>query len=143
MTLSIFPDVNVWLTLTYQRHVHFQIADDWYNTLDESCVIYFSRQTQLGLFRLLTNVAVMQEHAYTQRDCWQYYEEWMVSGRAKMMPEPFELEKYFIARTSYEQSSTKEWADAYLAAFAESAGLQLVTFDKVLAGKAKGSILLA
>ena len=34
------------------------------------------------------------------------------------------------------------WSDAYLAAFAETAGLTLVTFDQALAGKVKGAILL-
>jgi len=36
----------------------------------------------------------------------------------------------------------KQWADAYLAAFAEAANLTLVTFGRVLAGKAKGAVLL-
>jgi predicted nucleic acid-binding protein len=37
---------------------------------------------------------------------------------------------------------TKRWADAYLAALAETAELTLVTFDRVLAGKVKGAVLL-
>jgi predicted nucleic acid-binding protein len=32
--------------------------------------------------------------------------------------------------------------DAYLAAFAETAGVQLVTFDRALAAKVKGAVLL-
>lgn len=142
MTSLIIPDVNVWLALTYKNHIHFQIADDWYNELDEASVLHFCRQTQLGLFRLLTNATVLHDDAYTQRDCWRFYEAWMTSGRARMMAEPYELERYFKARTTRDQSSTKEWADAYLAAFAEAVGLQLVTFDRVLAAKSKGSILL-
>jgi predicted nucleic acid-binding protein len=39
-------------------------------------------------------------------------------------------------------SSPKEWMDAYLAAFAEAGKLTLVTFDRALAGKAKGAVLL-
>ena len=41
------------------------------------------------------------------------------------------------------QAATKQWADGYLAAFAETAGIQLVTFDRALAAKVKDAVLLA
>lgn len=40
-------------------------------------------------------------------------------------------------------ATPKAWADAYLAAFADAAGLMLVTFDKALTAKAKGALLLS
>jgi toxin-antitoxin system PIN domain toxin len=142
MTLSVFPDLNLWLALTNKGHCHFQSSDAWYDSLDESTVLYFCRHTQMGFFRLLTNTSVMSSDTRTQSECWQIYEDWLEKGRARMMAEPVGLERYFKARTKNDQSSTKEWADAYLAAFAEAARLQLVTFDKALAGKSKGAILL-
>jgi predicted nucleic acid-binding protein len=59
-----------------------------------------------------------------------------------MMGEPPSLDPLFRARTSSNEMATKQWADGYLAAFAEAAQLTLVTFDRALAGKAKGSVLL-
>ena len=46
------------------------------------------------------------------------------------------------ARSMADSVSPKMWMDAYLAAFAETAGLTLVTFDRALAGKVKGAMLL-
>jgi predicted nucleic acid-binding protein len=53
------------------------------------------------------------------------------------------MEAIFKARTDSNQVSPKVWNDAYLAAFAEAAGLTLVTFDRALAGKTKGAVLLS
>ena len=57
MKSSLFPDVNVWLALTHRRHIHHQIAADWFRERDEA--MYFCRFTQLALLRLLTNEQVM------------------------------------------------------------------------------------
>jgi toxin-antitoxin system PIN domain toxin len=142
MTSLVFPDVNVWFALNYEGHTHFETSDAWFNSLDEASVLYFCRHTQMGLFRLLSNPVAIPKETRTQRQCWEIYETYINNGRSKMLAEPYELERYFKSRTSSEHSSTKEWADAYLAAFAEAAQLQLVTFDKALAGKSKGAILL-
>ena len=53
-----------------------------------------------------------------------------------------DLESPLRVMTKAAIASPKTWMDAYLAAFAETAGLTLVTFDRALAGKTKGSILL-
>jgi predicted nucleic acid-binding protein len=52
------------------------------------------------------------------------------------------LEERLRERTGSGSVAPKTWMDAYLAAFAEAGGLTLVTFDKALAGKAKGAVLL-
>jgi hypothetical protein len=52
------------------------------------------------------------------------------------------MEDELRRRTSQAIVAPKLWADAYLAAFAEAAGLTLVTFDRALAGKVKGAVLL-
>ena len=53
------------------------------------------------------------------------------------------LDSVFRSATQGTQASPKELADAYLASLAKTARLTLVTFDKALAGKAKGALLLA
>jgi uncharacterized protein len=117
------------------------MAQAWFDGLDEQMLV-FCRQTQLGFFRLLTNPAVMGDETVTQRQCWAIYEDWLVGGRAVLQAEPPGIEAAFRARTLALEPAHKTWLDAYLAAFAEAAGLTLVTFDRTLAGKVKGAVLL-
>jgi toxin-antitoxin system PIN domain toxin len=142
MTSSVFPDVNVWLALSSPDHQHFHAAWKWYRALPNDVVLSFCRITQLGLLRLLTTRSVMGKGALTQAQAWRAYDRWREAGGAEFADEPFDLEPNFRARSSAQQASPKEWADSYLAAFANSAQLTLVTFDQALAAKAKGAVLL-
>jgi len=134
--------VNVWLALSSPDHEHFQSAWFWYRMLPEGTVLLFCRITQLGLLRLLTTKAAMGLGTLTQVEAWQTYDRWIDSGGAKLVEEDAEVERLFRSNSNSVQVSPKAWADAYLAAFAEAADLTLVTFDRALAGKAKGAVLL-
>ena len=143
MTSSLLPDVNVWVALHHQKHQHHQITLEWFNSLDERVKLVFCRQSQLGLFRLLTMSAVMGNEVSTQQHCWTIYRKWIAGGRAEYQSEPAGIESAFQARTFATEPAPKTWTDAYLAAFAETANLTLVTFDKGLAAKTKRAVLLA
>jgi len=143
MSLLLLPDVNVWVALHHQAHLHHEFANTWFDSLDQLSTLIFCRQTQMGFFRLLTTEAVMGDEALTQRECWDRYWKWLKGGRAAFRTEPAGMEKAFQARTMKDAHSPKEWTDAYLAGFAELGGLKLVTFDPALAAKAKGAVLLA
>jgi predicted nucleic acid-binding protein len=58
------------------------------------------------------------------------------------MNEPSGLEPRFRTLTRRRHPAAKHWADSYLAAFAASAELTLVTFDRAMRGKVKPLILL-
>jgi predicted nucleic acid-binding protein len=77
------------------------------------------------------------------RDCWQVYDDWIDTGQAVLLPEPAMMEDELRRRMSQAIVVPKLWADAYLAAFADAAELTLVTFDRALAGKVKGAVLLS
>jgi toxin-antitoxin system PIN domain toxin len=143
MTSSVFPDVNVWLALAYPGHVHHGAAAEWFHSLRGDELFIFCRHTQMGLFRILTTEAAMGPDVRTQRQCWELYERWTSAGKAVLLPDPDGLEEAFEARTSADSPLPKTWADAYLAAFAECGNCTLVTFDRALAARAQGSILLA
>jgi len=143
MTSSAFPDVNVWLALTSPDHEHSQSAWNWYRRLPEGASLYFCRITQLGLLRLLTTRAVMGAGTLSQSEAWQAYDQWLTKGGARLCAEATDLETRFRRYSHASQSSPKVWADAYLAAYAESRGLTLVTFDRALAGKVAGALHLA
>lgn len=142
MTLPLFPDVNLWIALHHELHVHHETASAWFGSLPPHSTLVFCRQTQMGFFRLVTTEAVMGDEALTQRQCWDRYWRWLKSGRAVFRAEPPGMEKAFQARTMKDAPSPKEWMDAYLAAFAETGGLRLATFDRALAGKVKGAVML-
>jgi hypothetical protein len=131
MKSSHFPDVNVWLALTHNRHVHHAIAASWFDSLgDES--VFFCRFTQLGLLRLLTNRQVMGAEVMGQRSAWRAYRRWFEDERVEFHREPEspDFERLFEELSTRPHPSTKLWADAYLAAFAKTAGLTVATFDR-------------
>ena len=141
-TRLLFPDVNVWLALSHQIHVHHERAVRWFGTLGPESVLAFSRQTQMGWFRLLTTRAVMGDEALTNRSCWSLYRYWIASGKAVLLAEESGIEQRFEQMSWAGESSPKLWMDAYLAAFAEAGKLPLVTFDRALAARVSGAFLL-
>lgn len=62
--------------------------------------------------------------------------------RFALLPEPEGFETVFRKAAHSSLASPKAWADAYLSAFAEAAQVELVTFDKALARRTAGSVLL-
>jgi uncharacterized protein len=139
---SVFPDVNVWLALSSPDHQHFSSAWNWYRALPAQTALVFCRLTQLGLLRLLTTQSVMGQGTLTQAQAWDAYDRWGESAGVEFAEEPDGLEEIFRSFTGSQQASPKEWAEAYLTAFSAVAEAALVTFDRALAGKAVGAVLL-
>ncbi|HEV3145841.1 MAG TPA: hypothetical protein VGZ47_18270 [Gemmataceae bacterium] len=85
-----------------------------------------------GLLRLASNPSVFGNDVLTLPDAWQKYDLFLSDPRISFFEEPADIE---ISRRMYTQIQTfspKVWNDAYLAAFAVTAGLELVTCDKAL-----------
>jgi toxin-antitoxin system PIN domain toxin len=141
-TSFLFPDINVWVALTHAGHVHHHVASDWYVSLESDVRFHFCRFTQLGFLRLLTAEAVMGDDVLKQPEAWTVYDRWLEDERVSLLEEPPGIERRFRTLTRLKSASPKVWADAYLAAFAETAQVTLVTFDRALRNKAKPMILL-
>jgi toxin-antitoxin system PIN domain toxin len=141
-TSFLFPDINVWVALSHAGHVHHLVARDWFDSLEPDVRFCFNRFTQLGLLRLLTAEAVMGDEVLDQPEAWAVYDEWQEDDRVGFLEEPVGLERRFRTLTRLKQAAPKAWADAYLAAFAETSQLTLVTFDRAFRGKTKPLILL-
>lgn len=139
---SLFPDINVWVALTYEGHAHHSTAAEWFATSPADATFAFCRFTQLGLLRLLTAEAVMGDEVMTQPQAWAVYDRWLGDPRVEFVDEPAEIETRFRALTRLRRPATKDWADSYLAAFATVGQLTLVTFDRGMRSKAKSAILL-
>lgn len=138
---SMLPDVNVWLALSYDLHPHHEVTKRWFATVGRDS-LFFCRVTQLGLLRLLTNRMVVGSGVLNQRGAWQAYGQLLADRRIGFMKEPAGLDEVFRRRSDREEVSLKRWTDDYLAAFAESAGVRLVTLDQALAERASDSVLL-
>jgi toxin-antitoxin system PIN domain toxin len=141
-TTSLFPDINVWVALTYEGHVHHVAAAAWFAGLHPDATLAFCRFTQLGLLRLLTTQAVMGDEVMTQPQAWVAYDRWLQDPCVTFINEPAEIEPRFRSLTRRRQPATKDWADSFLAAFATAGGLTLVTFDRGLRAKARSAVLL-
>ena len=140
-TSSSFPDVNVWLALLIEDHIHRKSAREWWDSEDSEW-IGFTRFTQVSVLRVLTTAAAMNNRPLNMRDAWKAYDGLFVDDRVALIPEPAGLESHFREYTRSSQASPKVWADAYLAAFAGISGAKVVTFDRALAGLAPDSLLL-
>jgi uncharacterized protein len=126
------PDVNVWLALTFDSHIHHPAAKTWFDNLPESAACLFCRLTQQGFLRLATSPTVFGKHTLNLADAWQKYGLLLSDPRVGYAEEPAGLEPLWRGLTQSQSYSPKVWNDAYLVAFAQAATLHLVSFDQGL-----------
>jgi len=141
MTSLTFPDINVWLALVTSEHVHHASATRWWE--QETGRIGFSRLTQMGLLRLMTTAAAMDDKPLTMAEAWRVHDRLFDDDRVSFISEPVGIETRFRECASGETASPKLWADAWLQAFAECAGGVMVTFDRALGARARKAVLLS
>jgi len=73
MSSLSFPDINVWLALLLEDHVHRRAAKQWWDA-DRSEAVGFIRLTQVGVLRLLTTPAAMNGKPLTMSAAWSAYD---------------------------------------------------------------------
>jgi toxin-antitoxin system PIN domain toxin len=133
---SYLIDINVWLALMWEGHPHTGPAETWLKSIPERRVeLLFSRVTQLGLMRLLTNKTIMGDSVLTVGEAVGAIGRWYEDPRVRLAAEPPGIDRVFrtVLAVLANQAATKAIMDAYLVAFAELAGATLVTFDRALA----------
>ena len=123
------PDINVWLALAFEAHAHHRPAADWFDN-QESGSCAFCRFTPQGLLRLGTNPAVFGDEALSMSRAWACYDLLLSDERVYFREEPTGIENLWRKHSRHRKYSHKVWSDAYLAAFAEAAGIEVVTFDR-------------
>jgi len=122
-------DINVWIALTFDTHIHHPPAKIWFDGLtDEMC--YFCRMTQQGFLRLSTNRKMHGINTLTLDEAWEKYDRFMSDSMVSFAAEPLGLEPYWRSFTQGQTFSTHVWNDAYLAAFAVVGGYGIITFDQ-------------
>jgi len=128
MILSL-PDVNLWIALVAEGHVHHVPAREWFAAQPDASVA-FCRITQMGLLRLLTNSNVMGRAPRTIVQAWETFEQLRADRRLDFATESDRLDAVWRPLMTQAGVGPSSWTDAYLAAFAEANSYSLVTFDR-------------
>ena len=103
------------------------------NVASPDARLAFTRFTQLGVLRLLTNVAVMGDPLLTLHKAWAVYDRWLEDPRVESFPEPRTAEASFrkLAQ-AHGTKPTSKWVDSWLLACSSEGSGTLVTFDRAL-----------
>lgn len=127
--MTYLPDVNVWVALTSDRHVHHLPAKQWLDGIRNEQIV-FCRLSELGFLRLLTNRHVMQNDVLGPIQAWQAYDAFRADPRIIFLPEPRDFGEQWRRAETEVSSSPNAWTDAYLATFAKNVNASVVTFDR-------------
>jgi len=113
----------------------------WHANLASNDRLIFSRYTQLGFLRLLTNEAVMGDQILALGEAWRTYDRWLEDPRVEFYPEPNGVDSTFRKMTRHlsTQPASKAIGDCWLLAFTAGIQATLVTFDRALYSHAKKS----
>ncbi len=123
------PDVNVWIALSAPYHAKHPAARQYWETRLATRV-WFCRHTALGLKRLLCQASIMGEQVKTTQQAWVAWQSLMELHEVGMMTEPDALDAELQRLAQNVSWPGPMWSDAYLAAFATSANLRIVSFDR-------------
>ena len=134
------PDVNVWIALTSDQHVHHTAAKRWIKNLDADRLA-FCRITELGFLRLLTNHHVMGGGALVPAQAWDIYDVLRDDPKIVFTPEPPAFSNHWRQIGKQISGGPNAWTDAYLAAFASCEEMIVATFDRRFKALSQCSVL--
>lgn len=120
------PDTNFWFALLVPEHPFHPRALAFWET---SSHLALNRIVAMGLLRLLTNPVVMGHKPLEVTAAWTVYWKLKHESGVVLLPEPEGLDDA-LETLVHGGIPPRLWTDAYLAAFAMTGGLQLVTFDQ-------------
>ena len=128
--MTYLADINVLVALVVIGHVHHPAALRWIDHSGGEVAV--CRVAQMGFLRLLTNARVMGENVESAAKAWDIFAAMFEDPRFVFHPEPAGLEAAWRSASRHPHSGPNFWTDAYLAAFAQAAGIGIVTFDAAL-----------
>ncbi len=128
MKISL-PDVNVWLALIVEGHVHHEIARSRFHGNSENSVA-MCHVIEMGVLRLLTNSKALGHGVRTITQAWFIRHALRADPRVTFAHEPDGFEASWEQLMNRPGVGTASWTDAYLAAFAKEGRYILVTFDR-------------
>jgi uncharacterized protein len=114
--------------LAVEAHTHHLRAKAYWK--DEAAPeVALCRVTHLAFLRHLTNRTIMGTQILSPGAAWKKCTEFLSLPEVTFLSEPSGLPEHFERYSSLGRSTQNLWTDAYLAAFAKSGNLRLVSFD--------------
>ena len=124
-----FLDVGVWIALNVPTHADHERANRYWSE-EAKPYVALCRTSALGFVRLLCQKTGEAVTPLTLDQAWKAYLEVRAKRHVVFLEEPQVIEDALANLIGPSTVPARLWTDAYLAAFAISAGLRLVTFDK-------------
>ncbi len=130
----VLCDTNIWIAMSLSGHSHHSLVAEWLDGISEADSVHFCRSTQTSFLRLLSSSKVLKAFGnppLSNAEAWEVYNSLLRDFRIwQCNREPQGLEAQWNLYSMRDSASPKLWMDAYLAAFAQTGGYQLVTLDK-------------
>jgi toxin-antitoxin system PIN domain toxin len=128
--MPCIADANVLFPLLVDGHVAHEFALDWWAKQPDGgvglCLL-----TRLAVLRLLTNRVAMNGAAIAPTQALKAWQQLASDPRAlPISAEPETHESLFASLVSGREPTPNLWADAWLAALAQSLDYELATFDR-------------
>ena len=126
--MKIAADVNVLFAILVAGHAHHRAAWRWWQRCGDGTVA-LCRPVRLGVLRLLTNSRAMGGHPVTPDAALVAWDALAMDPRTFWSDPVAGHEPFFRSYVTGRQPTPNLWADAWLAAHAESQGFGLASFD--------------
>ena len=121
-------DVNVWLALTFDSHIHHPAAKSWFDGLSNNSICCFCRLTQQGFLRLATNSKVFPKPLSVD-EALEHVDTWLAHPNTKIVAETDEHWRILRDLLQATGAAGNLTSDAHLAALALEYGAVLSSCD--------------
>jgi toxin-antitoxin system PIN domain toxin len=126
-------DSNVWMAAAFAKHPAHAVARRVLRTASAEEPALWCRATQQSFLRLACTPAITRAYGVPKAsngDAWAALQTFLALPQVDVIEEPPELGRTWCQLGAIEQAAPKRWMDAYLAAFAITAGLPLISLDQ-------------
>jgi toxin-antitoxin system PIN domain toxin len=126
-------DVNVWLAAAFEAHPGHRSAREVLLQATPAAPALFCRATQQSFLRLASTPAIFKAYratAITNQDALAALQAFQALPQVDLIDEPIGIEQRWWRLAGLAEAAPKRWMDAYLAAFAITGSLRLITFDQ-------------
>jgi toxin-antitoxin system PIN domain toxin len=126
-------DTNVWLAIVFKKHPFHRAAQQQLEEATSAKPAVFCRSTEQSFLRLITNDRLLKFYevqSLTNRTATLQLHKLQALPQVHVQDEPRGTTAIWHSIAALNTPSPRIWMDAYLAAFAISGGLRLLTIDK-------------
>jgi uncharacterized protein len=126
-------DTNVWLAATFPKHIFYPLAQKALAQCTPALPAVWCRSTEQSFMRLASTPSVQRTYdaiGQTNRSVWQALDTLQALPQVSWKGEPPGIFEKWRTLATIDSASPKVWMDAYLAAFAITSGLRMVTLDR-------------